>query len=72
MVNTHVNCSLPREVRYSRYEVYTTVKIQVGVFWVVTPCSVSVRYQRFFKVKMEAARSYTTPLHGVRTQKIST
>jgi len=43
-----------------------TVSFQVEVFWIVTPCSVAVRYQRLGgpccfhlqgKVKMEAARS---------------
>jgi len=45
------------------------VKIQVEVFWVVTPCSVVVGYQRFgglsclhlhFTLKMEAARPAET------------
>jgi len=30
-------------------EVFTTVKIQVEFFWVVTPSSVLVGYQRFWK-----------------------
>jgi hypothetical protein len=30
-----------------RFEVFTVVKIQVEVFWVVIPCSVAVRYQCF-------------------------
>jgi len=29
------------------FEVFTAVKIQVEVFWVVTSCSVVVGYQRF-------------------------
>jgi len=29
------------------FEVFTTVKIQVEVFWVVSPCSVVIGYQRF-------------------------
>jgi hypothetical protein len=29
------------------FEAFTAVKIQVMVFWVVTPCSVVVGYQRF-------------------------
>jgi hypothetical protein len=39
------------------FEDFTPVKIHVGVFWVVTPCSVVVGYQRFIEVhlKMEAA-----------------
>jgi hypothetical protein len=32
---------------YARFEVFTAVKIQVQVFWVVKPCSVVVGYQRF-------------------------
>jgi hypothetical protein len=28
-------------------EVYTAVKVQVEVFWVVIPCSTAVGYQRF-------------------------
>jgi hypothetical protein len=31
----------------ARFEVFMTVKIQVEVFWAVTPCSVTVRYQCF-------------------------
>jgi hypothetical protein len=43
---------------YARYEGFTVVKIQVKVFWVVTPCSVVVEYQQFGgTLKMEAARS---------------
>jgi len=38
----------------SRFEVFTTVKIQVEVFWVVTPCIAH------FTLKMEAARSSET------------
>jgi hypothetical protein len=37
----------------ARFEVFTAVKIQVEVFWFVTPCDV-VGYQRF-RLKMEAA-----------------
>jgi hypothetical protein len=40
----------------SRFEVFTIVKIQVEVFWVVTPCNVVVGCQRF-TLKMEAASS---------------
>jgi hypothetical protein len=29
------------------FGVFTAVKIQVDVFWVLTPCSVVVGYQRF-------------------------
>jgi hypothetical protein len=31
----------------SRFQVFTAVKIHVEVFWVVTPCSVVVGYERF-------------------------
>jgi hypothetical protein len=31
----------------ARFEFFTTVKIQFEVFWIVTPCSVAVKYQRF-------------------------
>jgi hypothetical protein len=31
----------------ARFKVFTAVKIQVEVFWVVTPCSVVVGRQRF-------------------------
>jgi len=33
--------------RFAAFEVFTAVKIQVEVFWVVTPCSVVVGYRRF-------------------------
>jgi hypothetical protein len=36
------------------------VKIQVEVFWVVTPCSVAVGYQHHVILKMEATRSSET------------
>jgi hypothetical protein len=36
-------CKFP----YARLEVVTAMKIQVTVFWVTTPCSVVVGYQRF-------------------------
>jgi len=32
---------------YARFEVFTAVKIQVEIFWVVTQCSVVAGYQRF-------------------------
>jgi hypothetical protein len=46
--------------QYGRFEAYTAVIIQIEVFWVVTPYSVLVEYQRFrdalhFTLKMEAA-----------------
>jgi hypothetical protein len=42
------------------FEVITTGKIHVEVFWVVTPCSVVVVYQIIFIPKKEAARSSET------------
>jgi len=51
------------------FEVFTMVKIQVEVFWVVTPCSVVTGYQCFggscyfhlhFTLKMEAVKSSDT------------
>jgi hypothetical protein len=36
-----------------RLEVFTAVRIQVEVLWVVTPCSVVVGYQRFRSVHFQ-------------------
>jgi len=33
--------------RIARFDVFTAVMFQVDVFWVMTPCSVAVRCQRF-------------------------
>jgi len=33
--------------KHARFQVVTALKIQVEVFWVVTPYSVVVGYQRF-------------------------
>jgi len=33
--------------KYHTDEVFTAIKIQVEVYWVVTPCSVAVGYHRF-------------------------
>jgi hypothetical protein len=30
-----------------RFEIFTAMKIQIVIFWVVTPCSNMVGYQRF-------------------------
>jgi hypothetical protein len=38
------NCEDPH---YARFEVFTVVKIEVEVFWVVTPCSAVAGYQHF-------------------------
>jgi expansin (peptidoglycan-binding protein) len=42
-----------------RFEVFTVVKIQVEVFWIVAPCSVAVGYNisEDLSLKMEAAKS---------------
>jgi len=34
-------------IREERFEVFTAVKIQVEVFWVVTMCSDTIGYRRF-------------------------
>jgi hypothetical protein len=34
-------------INCGRYEVLTAVKMQIEVFWVVTPCDIVVGYQRF-------------------------
>jgi len=39
-----------------RFEVFTVLKIQFELFWVVTPCSVAVGYQ-LFTLKNEATWS---------------
>jgi hypothetical protein len=44
-----------------RLEVFTAVKIELEVFWVVMPCSAVVRAK--FILKMEAARSSETLLY---------
>jgi hypothetical protein len=31
----------------AKFDVFTAMKMQVAVFWVVTPCSVVVGYRRF-------------------------
>jgi len=43
-----------------RFEVFTAVKIQVMVFWVVTSCNVAIGYQS------------TTTLHHLAAQNTST
>jgi len=58
----------------------TAVKIQVQVFWVVTPCSVAVGYHRFqwpspwrWRQQCPPKRRYpAATVHGVTTQKTST
>jgi len=34
----------PNFISFERFQLFTAVKIQVEVFWVLTPCSVVVRY----------------------------
>jgi hypothetical protein len=41
----YFTCSHP--IPYQRFEVFTVVKIQVEVFWAVTPCSVVARFRHF-------------------------
>jgi len=67
------------------FEVFTAVKIQVCVFWVVTPCGVAVEYRRFGgscclhlqgsvpKCQRSVAAMFisNTTQNGVTTQKIS-
>jgi len=46
-----------------RFEVFTALRIQIKVFWVVMPCDTSVSEDLaacFFRVKTEAARSSKT------------
>jgi hypothetical protein len=47
-----------------RFEVIMTVKVQVKVFWAVTPRSVVVGYQCFrgpgFALKVDAGQSFKT------------
>jgi hypothetical protein len=31
----------------AKYEVFTAAKIQVEVFWILTPCSDAIAYRRF-------------------------
>jgi hypothetical protein len=38
---------LRKKLNYMRSEVLTTVKMSILVFWVVTPCGLIGRYQRF-------------------------
>jgi hypothetical protein len=50
--------------KYTRFEVFTAVRIQVDVSWLVTPCSDVVGYQLggpcWLRVKMQAAGSAET------------
>jgi hypothetical protein len=43
---THI-CKEICEIFDARFEAFTAVIFQLEVFWVVTPCSVVVGYQRF-------------------------
>jgi hypothetical protein len=64
-----------------KFEIFTAVKIQIEVFWVVMTCSFVVGHQRFrgqcFTVRWKQQdppkrRCPTIILHGVTTQKTST
>jgi hypothetical protein len=52
----------------ARFEVFTVVKFQVEVFWVVTPCS--LRWDTDVSDDL-AALKMEAKLHGVTTQKTS-
>jgi hypothetical protein len=45
--NVHSQTYMKTQGKDGRYDVFTAVKIQVEVFWVVTPCCVVIAYQRF-------------------------
>jgi hypothetical protein len=60
------------ELTSLRFEVFTAVKIQAEVFWVVTPCSVAVGYQRFGGIVVLRNVDPTAALQSVTTQKTST
>jgi len=66
-----------RRINYVRFEVFKAVKIQVVVFWVVTPCSDVLGYRRFggsyCLQQGPSKRGYPTAwLHDVTTQKTTT
>jgi hypothetical protein len=52
----------------ARFEVYTEVKNQVEVFWVVTACSVPVGYQHF---RGPCCLHLQGEVIGITTQKVS-
>jgi hypothetical protein len=64
-------------VPYQRFEVFTAVKIQVEVFWIVTPCRFVVGYQHFRGIRRlrlhpedgDGTLNTTATLLGVTTQK---
>jgi len=45
-VETYILGTIRRSVQNAIFEVFTAVRVQVEVFWVVTPSSVVVGYQR--------------------------
>jgi hypothetical protein len=61
MLNKH-------DTRFS-FEALAVVMFQVEVFWVVTPCSVVVGYQRFRAEDGGGMGTSETLVHGFRTQK---
>jgi hypothetical protein len=77
MIEHNVTGRMGIKMEQVTFEAFTEAMFQVEIFWVVTPCSVAVGYQRFgdptpsiFRAKYT---SYpTTTLHGVTTRKTST
>jgi hypothetical protein len=54
----------------ARFEIFTAVKIEFMVFWVVAPCSVVVeQYQRFRGPCCLQRKDSTTTLQGATAQK---
>jgi hypothetical protein len=65
--------STVEKIQGTRFEVFTAVKIQITVFWFMTPCSVVVRYEYLRgPCCLHLQGEHTTILHGVTTQKTST
>jgi hypothetical protein len=55
--------SLQTAITYSRFEVFIALKIEVRIFWVVTPCSIAVEYHYWYP---------TEAVNGITTQKTTT
>jgi hypothetical protein len=53
----------------ARFEIFTAVKIQVEIFWVVTLCSLAVGYQRS---KDRAASIFRAKLYPITTLNVVT
>jgi len=60
-----------RVIKVARFEVFTVVKIQVEVFWIVTPCSALVDTLERRQCGSVERWYPTTILHCVTTQKTS-